>query len=55
MCSSYAVTMKRYKVPDHYRRGLRQAIGVGIAVFMWVPPFAWCAAALQQPGTLCDM
>jgi len=26
--------MKRYKVPDHFRRGLRQAIGVGTAVFV---------------------
>ena len=26
--------MKRYKVPDHFRRGLRQAIGVGIAVYV---------------------
>ncbi|KAK9835385.1 hypothetical protein WJX81_006485 [Elliptochloris bilobata] len=58
--------MKRYKVPDHYRRGLRQAIGVGIAVFIgylllhgideryarqWLQGAKWAAITIVNVGS----
>ena len=57
--------MKRYKVPDHYRRGLRQAIGVGVAVFIGYlllhgarpscSSLAPCLVVCEAFGTQCSL
>lgn len=44
--------MKRYKVPDHFRRGLRQAIGVGIAVYVGYLLLHGAAVALHCSSCL---